>query len=108
VGSPYEGWGASHYAELWYVFDQLDQVPWRWRHTDRKLAEEMSDYWVNFAKSGNPNAPGLPTWRAFNGETGRVQYLGEPIAAGDVPNIERLKVFDAVYADVRGKPFAVR
>ena len=108
VGSPYEGWGASHYAELWYVFDHLDQVPWHWRHTDRKLAEEMSDYWVNFAKSGNPNAPGLPTWRAFNGETGRVQYLGDPIAAGDVPNIERLQVFDAVYAGVRGKPFAVQ
>src|ERR1700728_3009033 len=27
VGSIYEGWGASHYAELWYVFDHLDQEP---------------------------------------------------------------------------------
>jgi para-nitrobenzyl esterase len=24
VGSVYEGWGASHFAELWYVFDHLN------------------------------------------------------------------------------------
>ena len=27
-GSPYAGWGASHFAELWYVFDHLDQSLW--------------------------------------------------------------------------------
>ena len=30
AGSVYEGWGASHFAELWYVFDHLDQEPWHW------------------------------------------------------------------------------
>src|SRR5580658_9832104 len=28
AGSVYAGWGASHFAELWYVFDHLDQSPW--------------------------------------------------------------------------------
>ena len=60
AGSVYEGWGASHFAELWYVFDHLDQEPWRWSNADRRVAEEMSSYWVNFAKSGNPNGPDLP------------------------------------------------
>ena len=41
-GSLYAGWGASHFAELWYVFDHLDQSPWNWTAADRKLAEEMS------------------------------------------------------------------
>ena len=108
VGSPYEGWGASHFAELWYVFDHLDQGQWHWSQADRKLAQQMSNYWVNFAKSGNPNGPGLPTWQPFTGENGRVQYLAAPITAGDVPNIERLKVFDTVYASVRSKPSVVR
>jgi para-nitrobenzyl esterase len=108
TGSVYEGWGASHFAELWYVFDHLDQARWRWTPTDRKLAKEISEYWVNFAKSGNPNGRGLPLWRAFNGEKDNTQYLGDPISAGSVPNIERLKVFDAVYASMRGKPFATR
>ena len=30
AGSVYAGWGASHFAELWYVFDHLDQSPWNW------------------------------------------------------------------------------
>jgi para-nitrobenzyl esterase len=51
TGSVYEGWGASHFSELWYVFDHLNQEPWRWGDADRNMAEEMSSYWINFAKS---------------------------------------------------------
>ena len=46
VGSVYEGWGASHFAELWYVFDHLDQAPWPWSPADLKLAARMSGYWT--------------------------------------------------------------
>ncbi len=107
-GSVYEGWGASHYAELWYVFDHLDQEPWRWSAADRKVADEISSYWVNFAKSGNPNGPGLPPWPAFANADSKVLYLGDPNTAGGVASIDSLKVFDAVYTAVRGKPFAAR
>ena len=106
VGSVYEGWGASHYAELWYVFDHLDQSPWNWTAGDRKLAGEMSSYWVNFAKSGDPNGPGLPLWPAFTSTDSKVLYLGDPITVGGVANIKSLAVFDAVYTTVRGTPFA--
>lgn len=50
--SVYAHWGASHYAELWYVFDHLDQEPWQWTKADRRVAREMFSYWVNFAKTG--------------------------------------------------------
>ena len=108
AGSVYEGWGASHFAELWYVFDHLDQSPWNWTTADRKLAEEMSSYWVNFARSGDPNGPGLPPWPAFANAESKVQYLGDPITVGGVANIHGLSAFDAVYSTVRGKPFAAR
>jgi para-nitrobenzyl esterase len=104
--SVYEGWGASHFAELWYVFDHLDQEPWRWSTGDQKLAEEISNYWIDFAKSGNPNGVGLSSWPAFTNTDSKVLYLGDPIAAGGVANINSLTVFDAVYTAVRGKPFA--
>jgi hypothetical protein len=32
-----------------YVFDHLDQERWKWTAADRKVAEEISSYWVNFA-----------------------------------------------------------
>ena len=108
TGSVFEGWGASHFAELWYVFDHLDQEPWRWSAADRRVAEEMSSYWVNFAKSGNPNGPDLPLWPAFTNTERKVQYLGDPITVGGVANIKGLTVFDAVYTTVRGKPFGAR
>lgn len=108
VGSVYEGWGASHFAELWYVFDHLDQAPWRWSMADRKVADEMSSYWANFVRSGNPNGRGLHPWPAFEKADSQVLYIGDPITIGGVADVNSLKVFDAVYTIVRGKPFAAR
>ena len=105
AGSVYAGWGASHFAELWYVFDHLDQSPWLWTKADRKVAEEMSSYWVNFARSGDPNDSALPPWPKFTRTEGKVLYLGDPVTVGGVDSIDSLKVFDAVYTTVRGKTF---
>ena len=66
----------------------------------------MSSYWVNFARSGNPNGRGLPLWPAFTNASAKVQYFVDPITVGGVANINRLAVFDSVYATVRDKPFA--
>jgi para-nitrobenzyl esterase len=104
-GSVYEGWGPSHYAELWYVFDHLNQEPWRWTEADRKLADAMSSYWINFAKSGNPNGQELPEWPAFTTSDARVLTLDDPIRASGVADLNTLQVFDATYAQVRGAPF---
>jgi para-nitrobenzyl esterase len=108
AGSIYAGWGASHYAELWYVFDHLDQEPWHWTKADRRVAEEMSSYWVNFAKAGDPNGQGLPAWPVFTNADDRVLYVGDPITVDHVAYINSLKVFDSVYTMVRGKAFAAR
>ena len=104
--SVYAGWGASHFAELWYVFDHLDQYPWHWTPADRKVAAAISAYWFNFATTGDPNGAGLPAWPAFENTTGKVQYLADPMATDGVPGIDALRVFDRVYSEVRGKAFA--
>jgi len=98
------GWGASHYAELWYMFDHLGQEPWAWTASDHALAGAMSGYWVNFVKSGNPNGPGLPPWPAYTSAGEETLYLGSPIEVGPTANLRTLRVFDAVYARVRGTP----
>lgn len=104
-GSVYEGWGPSHFAELWYSFDHLDQEKWAWTGADRRLADAMSTYWVNFARSGDPNGDGLPNWPAFTTKDSKALVLDDPIIAGDVPHLDTLQVFDAVYAQVRGATF---
>ncbi|HUO97273.1 MAG TPA: carboxylesterase family protein [Rhizomicrobium sp.] len=100
--SPYAGWGASHFAELWYVFAHLDQEPWAWTADDRRLSDAMARYWVNFAANGDPNGPGLPAWPRFTKDDGRVLMLDDPITAAPTPHLDALQVFDQVYAQARG------
>ena len=58
--------GASHGAEIPYVFDNLDRTDWSPRETDRLLADMMSRYWVNFAHKGDPSGVGLVEWPVYN------------------------------------------
>jgi para-nitrobenzyl esterase len=104
-GSIHAGWGASHFAELWYMFDHLDQDPWHWSAADRKLAKHMSGYWTNFAKSGDPNGDRLPLWPPFDGAN-TVLHLSESVVIGGLPNRGSLRVFDEVYGALRGNPSA--
>jgi para-nitrobenzyl esterase len=106
-GSAHEGWGASHFAEMWYMFDHLDQHAWPWSAADRELADRMSRYWTNFVKRGDPNGERVPPWPAFVSD-GKVLHLGDSAAVGDIPNAESLRVFDAVYDALRGQPFLRR
>jgi para-nitrobenzyl esterase len=105
AGSVRANWGASHFAELWYVFDHLDQETWAWTAADHRLADAMAGYWVNFAKRGDPNGDGQPTWPHFQANNGAVFRLNDPIIAGPPPELATLKAFDDVYAQLRGAPF---
>lgn len=107
-GSVYGGWGASHFAELWYAFNHLNQEPWAWSPADIKLADSISSYWVNFVKTGDPNSKGLPNWPRFTTADEKVLYLDDPVSVGGVPNLKTLEAFDAVYDQVRGLKFDVR
>ena len=68
--------GAFHSAELWYMFHTLNRS-WRpFAKADYRLADEMMDYWTNFAKYGNPNGKGKEeTWPAFTLENPFIKTL---------------------------------
>jgi para-nitrobenzyl esterase len=62
------------------------------------MSELMSGYFVNFAKTGDPNAAGLPKWPAFAEDDQQVMFLDAASSARPVPNMRELKVLDAYYA----------
>ncbi|MFP5389997.1 MAG: carboxylesterase/lipase family protein [Gammaproteobacteria bacterium] len=70
------GCGAGHGAEIAYLFDNLDQDKRAWSAADRQLATRLSTTLVRFARTGNPNAPGLPTWPAYDGANATVLTIG--------------------------------
>lgn len=61
--------GAPHATEIPFVFDTVearygkDLTP-----ADKATAQAANAYWVNFAKTGNPNESGLPAWPAYTAQ----------------------------------------
>jgi para-nitrobenzyl esterase len=97
--SPFNGAiGAVHTEEMPYVFQHLDLWPVAWTPQDRALSETLASYWTNFAKYGDPNAPGLPPWPAFEHGNQAVMRFERRPQAGPVPNLRKLQGLDAYFA----------
>jgi para-nitrobenzyl esterase len=96
--SPASALGAYHGSEMAYAYGVLDTLNWNgmvrnWTDTDRKLSELMSNYWVTFARTGNPNTAETPAWPPYDPEREQVMLFGDSIHAGDLPNKAKLDFF---------------
>lgn len=93
-GATKERYLAFHSSELPYVFDNLNRSPKPWTEKDKKIAEIMSDYWINFISTGNPNGKGLPGWPVFKSTAKKTMELGNKIEQRPITSPEKFEVFE--------------
>ena len=90
--------GAYHSGDLAYAFGNVGLVGIDWNDRDRELSDQMSQYWVNFAKTGNPNGDGLPEWPEYDRETERaIEFGADGTAAVAKVREKKLDLFDHGY-----------
>ncbi|QUD89640.1 carboxylesterase/lipase family protein [Phenylobacterium montanum] len=59
--------GAPHATEIPYVFDTVSaKYGDKLTAGDEAVARAANTYWANFAKTGDPNGPGLPEWPRYD------------------------------------------
>jgi hypothetical protein len=89
--SPYFPYpAASHMLQDFYVLrflDWGDANGFGWlldgiTPAEQLLSTQMNSYWVNFARTGNPNGPDLPAWPRYQAGTEDFLQLDTPVAAG--------------------------
>lgn len=71
-----ERFGAYHGAEVMYAYDNLGaDSDADYTEADRRLRDQMSAHWLSFVRTGDPNAPGLPTWLTVQEAPDQVMQL---------------------------------
>ena len=89
-------WGCFHASEVPYVFGTLPDSVYgtaptmlgdfsvdadTYNDVDAGLSKSMGPAWVRFAKTGDPNGPGLTPWPVFTENKESYLEFGDSIAA---------------------------
>jgi para-nitrobenzyl esterase len=82
--------GAFHSGEIVYAYDNLLTLDRPWEPSDHDIADLMSGYWANFAKTGNPNGEGLPRWDAYTPDQEMVMTIDVISEQKRLPDKEKL------------------
>ena len=92
--------GVSHADDILYIGDsflrQSDNYP-----VEAALAEIIQRYWVNFAKTGNPNEKGMPYWPTFNKDQVTTMQFSNGASLISVPNRDQINLIDRYYQNLR-------
>jgi para-nitrobenzyl esterase len=87
---------AFHCAELAFCFDNTERCENMTGNgaEARHLAGQVSDAWIHFARTGNPNHSGLPSWPAFRAEKCSTMIFDSPSEMKNNPDTAERKATD--------------
>jgi para-nitrobenzyl esterase len=92
--TPETEFGAFHSGEIVYAYDNLPTLDRPWEPIDHQIADEMSSYWVNFARTGDPNGKGLPKWKAFKAGKPNTLIIDEETKTVLLPDLQKLQFWE--------------
>jgi para-nitrobenzyl esterase len=75
----FPNYGTFHTSEVPYALHTLHTWKRPWQQLDKDLENTISSYWVNFAKTGNPNGQNLPEWKSYDKQSGNIILLNDKI-----------------------------
>ena len=97
-----DGYGAYHSGDLAYAFANTRVVGLGWSDWDHALSDALSDYWVNFARTGNPNGDGLATWPRYSSADDEWLEFGDMIEVSGGVRKAKLDLFDRLNTETGG------
>lgn len=85
------------------INDNLHTLARPWEAIDQKIADVMSGYWANFAKTGNPNGDNLPKWNPYNKIDEKVMILDDITEQRVLPDKDKLSFWEKYYRSLDKK-----
>jgi para-nitrobenzyl esterase len=88
---------ACHVLEIPFVFDNVDDIALTGGRPDKyELLESISEAWIAFARSGNPNHPGIPKWEPYSAQRRSTMILDVPCRMVVDPYREELEAWEGI------------
>ena len=91
--------GATHGGDIPFAMNNYTASGMAGDRPDNpKMAKAMSDTWVHFAATGNPNNPAIPDWPSYDLETRAVMHFDLPTYVENDPRAKMRALLDAAFA----------
>ncbi len=93
--------GAAHADDLLYLSGAFEKEADKYPQ-EAAVSETMQQYWVNFAKTMNPNGAGLPNWPVYEEGKKTVMQFNNGATLIETPNMEGISLIDRFMKYIRG------
>jgi para-nitrobenzyl esterase len=85
--------GAAHAAEIAFVFSNATANP-NARPGAKAVEDAMSEAWLAFARTGNPNHPGMPAWPTYDTNTRAVMVFNATTTVVNDPRSAERRIWE--------------